>query len=214
MIIILFLSLLALASAITAIVLNQLERTKSFLLAKATTTLLIIIITVFSYGQNPGSYSAILLFSLMFAFVGDIFLAFKNYFRQGLTAFMVAQVGFTIAFVTVAGFHLHLIPLVLLLVYGGLFFYFLKDSLHFLKVPIAVYILIIIIMAWQAIGLAIVFPTMAYFAIAAGAILFLISDSVLAWYLFRYNKKWLNIIILSTYWLAIWLFAIAGFFIA
>jgi uncharacterized membrane protein YhhN len=214
MIIIGLLTALALVSAITSIVLNQLERVKSFILFKAVTTVLIIIIAIFSYGQMPGSYSAILAISLVFALVGDVFLGLRNYFRRGLMAFLVAQIGFTIAFVSVAGFHFYLIPLLLLMVCGGVFFFFLKDSLHTLKVPIAIYILVFIIMAWQAIGLVIEFPSGIYFAIAAGAILFLISDSVLAWHFFKDKRKWLNIIILATYWIAIWLFAVAGFYIA
>jgi uncharacterized membrane protein YhhN len=214
MVIVGLLTAIAFFSALTAIVLNQKERVKSFILFKGITTLIIIIIAIFSYGSMPGSYSAVLLVSLVFALMGDIFLAFKNYFRQGLTAFLFAQTGFIIAFVSVAGFHLHIMPLLILLVYAGIFYSLLYNHLHLLKVPVALYTIVMVVMVWQAAGLAISIGQIYHYMVLLGAILFLISDSVLSWYFFRYNRKWLNIIILSSYWLAIWLFALAGFSIA
>jgi uncharacterized membrane protein YhhN len=200
-------------SSIVSLILIRLKRHKSFALFKPLTTILIIILGIFAYDSAPGIYSGILLISLVFALFGDVFLLYKNYFMQGLASFMVAQTGFTIAFVVASGFSTNLLLLLPFALYGIVFYGLLKNYLELFKVPVIIYNLVIIIMAWQAAGLAYNIPSTPGIAIVSGAVLFLISDSALAWQRFRNNRTWFQFIILPTYWLAIALFVMAGFYL-
>ncbi len=73
--------------------------------------------------------------------------------------------------------------------------------------------LVIIIMCWQAIGLVFNKPTLVFFGIAGAALLFAFSDSVLAYAKFKKAFKAEQILVLTTYWVALYLFTIAGIWI-
>ena len=78
-----------------------------------------------------------------------------------------------------------------------------------MTIPVIIYISIIIIMGWMAIERFNSLPTNGTFIAAAGAILFMISDAVLA--LNKFRKPFLSaeIIILTTYFTAQWLLAVS-----
>ena len=78
-----------------------------------------------------------------------------------------------------------------------------------MQVPVLVYILVILIMsglAWER-HLQLELPQTLF--AAGGAILFLISDAMLAWNRFRMKFKSTQILILDTYYVAQWALAMS-----
>ena len=92
-------------------------------------------------------------------------------------------------------------------------FFVLKDNLGQLLIPVILYIICIVIMAWQALNLYFLNSNKVYRLVAVGAILFLISDAVLAYNMFVIKFSFSEIIILSTYWAAICFIALSALYI-
>lgn len=208
-----FLSILFLISARFAIVFKQQKNTKMYSVFKPLTTFLIIVIASLIYLKVPSIYAALIIVSLVFSLVGDLFLLREKHFLQGLLSFLIAHIVFTFAFVSIYGFSRKSIPLILLLIAGGFYYNYLKKGLHKYAIPVAVYMLVIIFMCWQAIGLVFNKPTLVFFGIASAALLFAFSDSVLAYAKFKKAFKAEQIFVLTTYWVALYLFTIAGIWI-
>lgn len=68
-------------------------------------------------------------------------------------------------------------------------------------------------MNWQAIGLVINNSEFIFYGIAIASILFSFSDSILAYNKFKKPFKIAEILILSSYWIAIFIFSIAGLYV-
>src|SRR5690554_1110407 len=92
------LSIAILISAIIAIFYRQKQNNKMFSVFKPLTTILIIALAVVIHQESASTYSQLMIASLLFALIGDIFLINKKYFLQGLTSFLIAHIGFTIGF--------------------------------------------------------------------------------------------------------------------
>lgn len=207
------LSLAVLVSAILAIVFRQLNNTKMFSVFKPLTTGLIILLAVIIFRTNPGSYTAIIIAALFFSLVGDVLIINKRYFLQALSSFLIAHIGFIIGFTSLFGFNWNIILLVVLSLIGGAYYYYLLKDLKEYSIPVLVYIIVIVIMNWQAIGLAVNNGESIYFGIAIASILFLFSDSILAYTKFKKTFPIAEILILSTYWISIFIFTIAGLYV-
>ncbi len=202
------LSIFTLISALIAIVLRYRENIKLFSIFKPLTTILIIIIAVFTYQNNESTYSLMIIIGLIFALVGDMFLISEKYFLQGLSAFLIAHIAFTYAFTTVFGFNSNLIALAALLIIAGSYYLFLFKKLDDFRIPVAVYIFVIMIMNWQAVGLMLNDNSSKFILLGVGSRLFSFSDAVISYDKFIGKFKLAEILILSTYWLAIYIFAI------
>src|SRR5690554_3439635 len=101
-------------SAIVAIIYRQRKNNKMFSIFKPLTTILIISLAVIIYQKAPNTYTTLMIASLLFALVGDIFLISKKYFIQGLSSFLITHIGFTIGFASLFGFSWEIIPIVVL----------------------------------------------------------------------------------------------------
>jgi uncharacterized membrane protein YhhN len=207
------LSLVALISTIIAVIFRQRENIKMYSIFKPLTTILIILIALIVYQNFPSTYSAIMIASLVFSLIGDIFLINKKYFLHGLSSFLLAHIGFTIGFASLFGFNWFIIPLIILILAGGIYYNYLRKDLHKYSIPVAVYIIVIIIMNWQAVGLVINSNAFIFFGIAIASLLFSFSDSIIAYNKFKKPFKIAEILILSTYWMSIYIFTIAGLYI-
>lgn len=161
---------------------------------------------VYRQGVNR-SYNRRILGGLVFSCVGDALLVYDHaYFVQGLLAFAVAHGLYSMAFglralrAKVGG-----ILGVFSLVAYSFFYPVLEGSLVWL---VAVYSLMLLIMVWAALGRASQFVNnrKRHFAWAGfwvgGAMLFWLSDFVLAWNLFRSHVPWGNYIVMFTYYAA------------
>jgi uncharacterized membrane protein YhhN len=146
-------------------------------------------------------------FALLFSLVGDNLLMFvdlsPNYFLFGLVAFLLAHIMYVIGFLkhrnktsNPLGF------IVLLIVYAAGLFYFLKDGLKEMLIPVIIYMLVILSMSTAAFLRKGSVPKWSYLLVFVGAIFFMISDSILALNKFYTPLPYSNISIMATYALA------------
>ncbi len=193
---------LILLSAISAILVDFLDYQLLYSVFKPLTTFLIILLAV----RFRNSYSKRILLGLIFCLFGDSFLLFENYFIFGLVSFLIGHLFFLYAFIKVQGWQWP-IKIGGILVTVALSILALSyANLDTLLIPVLFYISIIVLMSWQGIALTQGgVPT--YKNVGWAVSLFLLSDGLLALNMFYIPFIFSGIIILSTYWLAIFLLA-------
>ena len=207
-----FLSLSALISSVFAIIFRTNGRKILFAIFKPLTTILIISIAIVVYAQSRSTYMSIILISLLFALIGDIFLIGTKLFIYGLSSFLIAHIGFAFAFASLFGFQWTILPLLFLLPVGVLFYKYLSSDLGKFMIPVGVYIVFILVMNWQAISLSLIEPALVFLGIGLGSVLFSFSDAIIAINKFKKPFALAEFLILTTYWLAIYIFVIAGLY--
>jgi uncharacterized membrane protein YhhN len=146
----------------------------------------------------------ITLLALIFSLVGDILLMFSdkspNYFIGGLVAFLLAHLMYISVFLRLRNKATSpLSILVVLVIYAIGMFYFLKDGLGEMLFPILAYILVILAMVVSAFLRKRLGNINSYNLVFAGAILFMISDSLLALNKFSTPLPFSEISIMLTY---------------
>jgi uncharacterized membrane protein YhhN len=134
------------------------------------------------------------LIGLLFSFGGDIALMFQDNrkaFTLGLGLFLLAHIAYTVVFIMLGRFtSWDLLSGVILLAAALSFYRLLAPNLGSMKVPVIAYIVIISLMVSRALS---TFASPAFsitqaWMIAGGAILFYISDVILA--ANRFWKPW------------------------
>lgn len=199
-------------SAVVSIMLDHVEN-EWYAISKPLTTLLIIVLPFFR-NEADTKFRRMLIVALCFCLLGDVLLLKNAYFVFGLGSFLIAHVCFAIGFIGLGGFQRNPgIAVVLLLIGIGLYSWLYPD-LGALKYPVAAYVLVILFMAWQGIGIYVVEKTKAFGLIAFGTVLFLFSDSMIAVDRFKAPFEFSGMVILATYWLAIALIANAALLIS
>ena len=194
------LAALALVSGGLAIAADRKGLRRPFLLFKPLTTLLIVLAALTSPTPLPPAYKVFILAGLVCSLAGDIALMFpERGFRPGLVAFLAAQVLYILAFKPAPGRAASVGLLLPFMIYGLLMFRTLAPGLGPLKLPVFVYIAAITVMAWLAAGRFIEFGGLKPLLAFAGAVLFLVSDSVLAYDRFGKRIGPAQAIILGTY---------------
>jgi uncharacterized membrane protein YhhN len=126
---------------------------------------------------------------LLFAWAGDIFLLFDAYnplfFLLGLSSFLITHILYIIFFVkslgqkmkgktTISGID------IIIGIYGMILMYLLWNGLGTMKVPVIIYATCICTMAITCMRCKSVMPERIWKWLALGAMLFVISDSILA----------------------------------
>lgn len=148
-----------------------------------------------------------------FSLVGDIFLMLPwDAFVPGLVAFLVAHVCFIRAFLLDARFAPRPLAWLACLAYGALNLWALWPSLPAaLHVPVVVYVVVLSTMAGQALSRAWWHAADALAEpsrwAAVGALLFMFSDTLIAWNRFRVAVPLSALWILGTYYVALWCLA-------
>lgn len=172
-------------------------------LAKPLTTLLILFMAVKVRSKYRDRFSALLLPALIFCLAGDIFLMYEHYFLPGLGAFLVGQLLLTAAFISKRGFRMHWPSLLFLALYMGGMLTLIAPGLGEMQIPVMAYMFCIVMMSWQALGLYFVQPGRPHALIATGALLFVISDSLIALDKFYMALPMRSLLVLGTYWMAL-----------
>lgn len=190
----------ALAAAVLATWSQASSRRRLHLVAKPLATGLIIAVAAVAAAPGPDIYKTLILAGLCFSLVGDVALMFpEKWFTAGLVAFLAAQVLYIQAFRPLPGQPVSPTTFLPLVLYGLLMFFLLAPKLGPMKVPVFVYIAAIVTMAGFAaarfVHLGGTRPLLAFI----GAVLFLVSDSVLAYDRFSRKVPGARIIILGTY---------------
>ncbi|MEJ2112421.1 MAG: lysoplasmalogenase [Flavobacteriaceae bacterium] len=146
-------------------------------------------------------------FALVFSLIGDILLMFVNiyssFFIAGLVSFLIAHILYIIVFSKTRNKNKKpTIILILLTVYALGIFYFLSDGLENMLIPVILYMTIILTMVTMAFLRQGSVNNISYKLVAIGAILFVISDSLLALNKFYVPFYFADISIIFTYGLA------------
>lgn len=183
-------------------------RTQVYLFKPLTTSLIILVAVLSrSPAAAPPAYKWLIIGGLIFCLGGDIFLMLPpRYFLPGLGSFLAGHWFYTAAFSLEVGITFAW-WILLLLIYGVFMYRLLQPHLGKMRRPVIAYIIFILLMVWAALGRWSTLHTTGALLAAAGAILFVISDSVLALDRFRKKFKSARVIVLSTYWAAQWLIA-------
>jgi alkenylglycerophosphocholine/alkenylglycerophosphoethanolamine hydrolase len=200
----------AAVSALLAIAAEWEERRHpAFYLLKPLTTILILAAALSLAPASGAGYRQWVVIALALSMLGDICLMFEGdgWFAGGLGSFLLAHVGFVVAFLK--GVSLAWPPAwtLLPLVYGLGLCAWLLPRAGTLRIPIAVYCVVLLGMTLAAaLRLQTLGGRPAVLAVA-GALLFVVSDSALALRKFAGPYRGAQALILSTYWASIGLIA-------
>jgi len=163
---------------------------------------------------------------LTFGLLGDVFLMLpkekKQYFMLGLVAFLVGHLFYVAAFISTTISYplpnpavitpwwfklLFIIPYALL---AMVLISKLKPDLGKLLIPTTVYMIVILFMSFSALWMAITISEPAIWITYSGTVLFVCSDSILAWDKFHREIKNGRVYVMFTYILGQFLIA-SGF---
>ena len=165
-----------------------------------------LIATVIVSGKKP--FRQLLLAALVFSWMGDVLLLFSGtdemYFIFGLVAFLTAHIFYIILFIKeikkVNGtFRWNNAILPVVIGYLFLLLYLLFPYLNELKIPVIIYGCVISVMLFAAWQLSYLWNKPASLLILAGAVSFVISDSLLAVNKFYQPFPLAGLLIMATY---------------
>jgi uncharacterized membrane protein YhhN len=178
---------------------------------KPLTTLLILAIALRPASGAADRYAGAVALGLLFSLAGDVFLMLpRDRFREGLASFFAAHVCYIAAFTTGTGFIADPVPTVAFGALGLLLLRLLWPGVPGrLRIPVVLYVAVILAMAVQATGRALRIHDTAAILAAVGATLFVASDALLSWDRFRAPFRSSRVAVLSTYFLAQWLIALS-----
>jgi len=201
---------LAVLSAIAAIAADLRGRVTMARIFRPAAMIAIIVLASVRPPTSPESYRMFILAGLAASFVGDIFMMLRNKrFTAGLIAFLAAQILYVSAFLRTMTARIEISIALPLLIYALFMMRTLFPHLGPLKAPVALYILVITVMAGLAAHRYIeAGGTPALFAFL-GAIFFVISDTILAINRFVRKVRSAQLFILGTYFAAQIFFALS-----
>ncbi|MGH8517486.1 MAG: lysoplasmalogenase [Panacagrimonas sp.] len=179
-------------------------RHPAFFLLKPLTTLLVLGAAATAPDADP-AYRAWICAALVLSMCGDIALMWPGNaaFVTGLGSFLVAHGLFVWAFLVDGGDTLPPMWSAVPVLAGGAFFIWLLPRTGPLRLPVIVYAVALVAMTLVAAARSQVRDDVSGALAAAGALLFLFSDSSLAVRQFHGPYPRAQALILSTYWLAI-----------
>jgi sterol desaturase/sphingolipid hydroxylase (fatty acid hydroxylase superfamily)/uncharacterized membrane protein YhhN len=166
--------------------------------------LAIVLVAVHAHQKRAGGrFDYILLAALVFSLAGDCLLMFPGFFIPGLVAFLVAHLFYIALFKQ----DVHWFPsrraLLATLAIGAAMYAFLYSGLNpVLRFAVAAYVVVIALMAAQAIGRATLLRDRTAIGVAVGAGFFMLSDSLLATNRFAVPLPMAQLWVLSTYYIA------------
>lgn len=166
---------------------------------KPLTTAIVIAIALLQ-SDAPHRYRVAILIGLLLSLAGDVFLMLpRDRFVAGLVSFLLAHLAYLAAFT--AGVRLAARPMFFIAyaLVGAVLLSFLWSRLGNLRIPVLLYVAVILAMAAQAAVRASLLGTTAALLAAVGAALFVISDSLLAFDRFRGRFASAQALIMTTY---------------
>jgi len=158
--------------------------------------LLILIYAVCRYHSTERAFLGALIFSVL----GDIILELPDQlpFAAGLGSFLIAHLLYIRCFLKIRPQWIWL-PLIPIILYCGTLFFFMQPNLGPLLIPVAIYVLVISTMLWSA---SVYSYSHKFYLPLWGAIMFTISDSLIAINKFISEFQGARYSIIITYWIA------------
>ncbi len=171
---------------------------------KPLATILIIFFALLQPMETSETYKFLIITALVFSLVGDVFLLLpSDKFVHGLVSFLIAHLFFIAAFALGFGPYLEISYLIPSAIYAVVFLWVLLSKTGNLKIPVLVYSLVLMVFLWQASGRFYYLADSSSSLILTGAVLFIVSDTVLAYDRFVRSYKFSSALIHSTYWAAL-----------
>jgi len=158
--------------------------------------------------QSVNKFHRIIISALVFSWGGDVLLQLTSFndsfFLAGLGSFLVAQLMYLLAFFTTPGRNRIIFGpgawiLLPIIAYGTGLLLYLWDGLEDMKIPVTVYAIVILTMLTAAFNRAGKVNRMSYLLVLIGAILFVLSDSMIAINNFKVEFSLARIAIMTTY---------------
>ena len=170
------------------------------------------IISLVSRANNPlsAAYKVLILGGLALSLCGDVFMMLKKKrVMEGMLSFLLAHLFYIAAFLVGAKPRFTALLVLPFLIYAAVMLLVIFPSLGKMRLPVAIYILAIMVMAALAAGRYIQIRDTKAILAFSGAVLFVISDSI--WAINRFVKpfKAAQAVILSAYFAAQWLIAMS-----
>lgn len=166
---------------------------------KPLTTVLILVLAA-SVAAGPPRYQAFVVAALAASLAGDVFLMLPDdRFVSGLVSFLVAHLAYLAAFAAGPVGATPWIVLGGLLLAGGMVLRALWHGLGALRGPVTGYVAVMLAMAWMAVVRWLETPGPGTAAAAVGALLFVLSDTLLALDRFRTRLPLARGLVLATY---------------
>lgn len=169
-------------------------------------SLLMALILYFYFNKkNRNSKTKIFtLIALVFSLMGDVLLMFDArsplFFMSGLVAFLLAHVFYIVIFWRRKNSKINPFGMIaILIIYAIVLFYLLKNNLEALLIPVVFYVIVILMMVISAFLRQKKVSKISFVFVFLGAILFVISDSILALNKFYMPLRFSNISIMLTY---------------
>lgn len=144
---------------------------------------------------------------LFFCLLGDSFLLLETFFIYGLVSFLIAHLIFLFAFIKWQGWQWRPKIILVLLPITAAIFIFISKDLDDLYIPVIIYLIIILLMSWQGWAMTLNPKLKQHRFLGLAVSLFLFSDALIAINKFSYNFSFSGALILSSYWLSIYLIA-------
>lgn len=178
--------------------------------SKPLTTVLIGALALSAPEPVSARYLALIGAGLLVSLAGDVLLMLpRDRFVAGLASFLVAHGFYIAAFAPWPPTLRMPAVLIVLLICGVVLLRALWDRLGSLRGPVLLYAAALLGMAWQAAERWAGQDTPPALLAAAGAALFVVSDSVLAWERFAGRVRGGSALVLSAYFAAQWLIAMS-----
>jgi uncharacterized membrane protein YhhN len=144
--------------------------------------MVILLLHFLTSSQTFPAWRHLVTMALVFSWAGDVFLISADWFVAGLASFLVAHVFYIAAYQKTGAGDGHLQPLVVLLfaLYGGFLLWFIYPGLHAMKAPVITYALVLLGMGVWAFKRRRGTNATSFWLVATGAVLFVLSDSLIA----------------------------------
>lgn len=161
-------------------------------------------------------FHSLVIAALVFSWMGDIILQLtqfnESFFLVGLGSFLITQLIYMVAFFITPGknalFFKKIYMIVPVVLYGWGILSLLSDGLGDMKLPVTIYTVVILSMLLAAINREKKVNRQSFLLVLAGAILFILSDSLIAINRFEQPFELARIAIMSSYITAQYLIAV------
>jgi uncharacterized membrane protein YhhN len=156
------------------------------------------------------SYRKLVVAALCCSLAGDVLLMLpSDQFVPGLLSFLVAHTFYIAAFRTRPSGLLSTWFGLACLAFGSIMLWLLFPFLGDMKLPVLIYLIVVLLMAWQALTRWAMNRNGRTLLAALGASLFVVSDSMIAMNRFYARFSLAGLLIMLTYFLAQWLIAMS-----